>query len=144
MIILDTNVVSETFRPAPEPKVLAWLDAQVESQLVTTSITVAEMMSGMELMPDGRRKEQLRRAIAEALVHFSHSKILPFDESAAVCFATLAGAMKLQGLGVAVMDTQIAAIALNHGATVATRDVQPFLNARLRVINPWEDNAAQK
>ena len=144
MIILDTNVISETFRPAPEPKVLAWLDAQAESQLVTTSITVAEMMSGMELMPDGRRKEQLRQAIAAALIQFSDSKILPFDQSAAIGFARLAGTSKLNGHVIAVLDAQIAAIALSHGAAVATRDVLPFRNAQLRVINPWEDAAAQK
>ena len=66
MILLDTNVVSEAIKPGPHALVLAWLDAQVAETLFLSSITVAELLFGIGMLPDGKRKDALAAALAAA------------------------------------------------------------------------------
>jgi hypothetical protein len=145
VIILDTNVVSESIRPTPDQKVVAWLDTQQNNTLLITTVTVAELKSGVEQKPDGRRKEDLRKKILEIVDVFTDGRVLPFDMAAADCYARLFAAAIRNGHGISILDAQIAAIATAHHMAVATRDTGPFRRSGLRVINPWDDDpAAQK
>lgn len=139
MIVLDTNVVSEPMRRNGSPAVRAWLDRQVAETLYLTATSLSELMVGIEILPDGKRKEGLDIALSELLNMLFGSRILPFDRMAALAYAPLAGRARAAGRPISVADGQIAAIAVVHGYTVATRDTAPFVAAGVPVINPWED-----
>lgn len=136
MILLDTNVVSEAIKPEPHPSVLAWLDAQVADTLFLSSITVAELLFGISALPHGGRKNLLRLRIDGLLDQFT-GRILPFDTSAARCFADLAVTARAAGKGFPTPDGYIAAIAAANGYAVASRDTSAFNAAGLMVIDPW-------
>jgi predicted nucleic acid-binding protein len=137
MIVLDTNVVSEALKPAPEPKVLGWLDNQLAETLYITAISYAELMVGIEMLPDGKRKGGLAASTAALLERLFSSRILSFDRAAAGQYALIYARTKKTG-PISISDAQIAAIAAVQGFSVATRDVDPFRAAGLAVINPWE------
>lgn len=136
LIVLDTNVLSETLRPQPNPAVMAWLNDQAAETLFITSVTVAELLFGAKAMPDGKRKARLNDAITGLLALFD-GRVLPFDATAATVYADLAAAARAAGRGFPTPDAYIAAIACARGFVVATRDTGPFEAARLDVINPW-------
>jgi predicted nucleic acid-binding protein len=137
MIILDTNVISEPMRPAPDPAVIAWLDSQVAETLFITSISIAELMDGIEFLPEGKRKYDLGTRFNDLMSRLFAHRILPFDEHAAQTYAKVARQARSHGVEIAFADGQIAAIAATHGFAVATRDVTPFTAAEVTVINPW-------
>ncbi len=116
---------------------MAWFDRQVFSSLYLTAINLAEIYQGIAMLSDGRRKEALRATVKETLEQFL-TPILPFDEVAAMEYASLVARAKLKRYTLPVADGQIAAIAAVHGYTVATRDVEPFVAVGVKVVNPWE------
>lgn len=138
MIILDTNVVSEPMKPNANPAVVAWLDQQVAETLYLTATSLAELLVGIEVLPGGKRKEGLDTALAELVSRLFGSRVLPFDQHAAMAYATLVNRARTSGRVISVADGQIAAIAAVHGFTVATRDTEPFVATGVAVINPWE------
>lgn len=137
MIVLDTNVISEPMRAAPDPAVIAWLNRQVEAALFTTSITVMELRFSVERLPEGRRKAGLWDVLDFTLSRLVGPRILAFDMSAAAIAARIAAKAEMPGAPIGQADTQIAALATTHGFAVATRDVAAFQQAGLVVINPW-------
>lgn len=137
MIVLDTNVVSEAMKPSPNSTVLAWLNAQVAETLYLSSVTLAELLYGIGTLPEGRRKDALA-GMLDGLLELFASRVLPFDADAARCYAQLATQARAAGKGFPTPDGYIAAIAVSHGFTVATRDTSPFEAAGVPVINPWE------
>ncbi|GLH82305.1 VapC ribonuclease Y4jK [Bradyrhizobium sp. SSBR45G] len=136
MILLDTNVVSEAMKPEPSPAVQAWLDQQVAETLHLSSVTVAELMFGIGVLPKGRRKERLTTALDGVLELFG-TRILPFDTGAARRYAELAVKARAAGKGFPTPDGYIAAIAAAHDFAVASRDTSAFTAAGLTVIDPW-------
>jgi len=138
MILLDTNVLSEPFRPSPTSNVIAWLDAQPLETLYLSVITVAEMRTGVALLPDGKRKNLLHERLEQEIFPAFVGRILPFDLACTQNYADLIVKAKASGLVIASADGYIAAIAACHHFTVATRDTVPFSAAGLPVINPWE------
>lgn len=138
MIILDTNVVSEPMKLNGNPAVQSWLDQQTAETLFLTTTSLSELLVGIEILPEGRRKDGLEAALAELLQGLFGSRILPFDQPAALAYAPLIGRARTSGRNIAVADGQIAAIATVHGFTVATRDTAPFIAAGVPVLNPWE------
>ena len=138
MIILDTNVVSEPMKRHGHPAVQAWLDRQVAETLYLTAISLAELLVGIAILPDGKRKAGLEVALTELLESLFGTRLLPFDGPAAKAYAALVGRARAQGLTLSVADAQIAAIAAVHGFTVATRDTVPFTAVGVPVLNPWE------
>jgi predicted nucleic acid-binding protein len=124
VIVLDTNVISEPMRPRPDAGVIAWLNAQSDTALFTTSVTVMELRFGVARLPEGKRKADLWEVLDFTLSRLVGPRILPFDVPAALEAARLA-------------DAQIAAITRTHGFAIATRDVAPFETAGLSVLNPW-------
>ena len=138
MIVLDTNVISELFRPHPNPKVIRWLSA-IGDDLAITAITLAELLAGVERLPDGKRKSQLEAAIHGALAPFrSSSAILSFDDDAAVEYAKILARRDRAGLPMSLADAQIASICKSHDAICATRNVKDFQHTGVQLINPWD------
>lgn len=137
MTLLDTNVVSEAMKAEPHPRVRAWLDVQAGETLFLSSITVAELLFGMGIVPEGKRKNLLGARVGALLDQFA-GRILPFDTSAARHYAELAGRARAAGKGFPAPDGYIAAIAAAHGFAVASRDTGPYAAAGLPVIDPWQ------
>ena len=139
MIILDTNVIYESMRPAPNQKVSKWLDAQIAETLFTTSVTLAEILTGVSLLPDGKRKNTLRESIQGMIEHLFQDRITAFTSVDAEHHATIVVMTKSFGYNISFADAQIATIARNRGMKVATRDTAPFEAAGIETINPWND-----
>jgi toxin FitB len=137
MIVLDTNVLSEAVRPAPARRVLDWLAAQPPSSLFTTTVSEAEFLYGLALLPAGKRRASLEKATRRMFEHDFAERVLPFDRAAASAFATIAAIRRKKGQPVGEFDAQIAAIAHAHGAAVATRNVGDFQHCGIEIIDPW-------
>src|SRR5438128_1186067 len=120
MIILNTNAVSEAMRTTPAPEVLNWLAAQPASGLFTTTITQAEILYGVELLPKGKRRGALQSAAQAMFEEDFAGRILPFDSDAARQFPLIAASRRTSGRPIMQGDAQIAAIARSRGATLAT------------------------
>ena len=138
MIVLDTNVISEPMKARANPAVAAWLDRQAAETLYLTTINLSEMLLGVELLPDGKRKRAMAVAMQELLAGLFGTRFLAFDREAAAVYSLLVARATAKGSAVGVADGQIAAIAAVHGFTVATRDTARFLAAGVPVVNPWE------
>ncbi len=138
MILLDTNVISEYLRERPDPSLSAWLDSHPEEDLWTTSVVLAELLSGVEMMPSGRRQKGLRDAVEKMISEDFRGQILTFNLPAARQYAQILAARRKIGRPIREMDAQIASIARVHSATLATRDVDDFAGCNLAVVNPWD------
>jgi toxin FitB len=136
MIVVDTNVASELMRPAPEARVVAWVRAQDNNELYTTSITVAEIAYGIERLPDGARKALLRATATQVFSAFA-DHVLPFDAEAAGLYGAIVSARERDGAPIDGFDAQIAAICRLHSATLATRNGKDFDQAGIDVVDPW-------
>jgi toxin FitB len=137
VIVLDTNVLSELMRSAPNPSVVGWFAKQAGSQLYTTSINMAEMLRGIAIMPEGRRRTDLAKATDAMFNEDLADRILVFDAAAAVRYAEVATIRRRAGRPIALLDAQIAATALVAGAAVATRNVRDFDGCGLTLVDPW-------
>lgn len=137
MIVLDTNVISEVMKPQPVPAVLAWLDEQIAETLYLSSVTVAELLFGIGVLPDGRRRQKLATTLDGILALFD-GRILPFDDEAAHQYAGLAVAARIGRKGFPTPDGYIAAIATAHGFAVATGDDSAFKAAGVPIFDPWK------
>ena len=137
-MVLDTNVVSELMRPAPNAVVLAWLNNQPADTLWLNSVVVSELLYGIARLPDGKRRAQMAQTVQAMLDEDFSGRVLSFDLEAAVVYADLVAMRERQGLPMNVADAQIAAICLAHGATLATRNTKHFEGLGLTLMNPWQ------
>jgi len=139
MIILDTNVISEAMLPMPNGKVRRWLSAQPSQQMFTTTVSLAEILFGLEILPLGKRRAGLSATAETMFTTLFAQRILAFDGPAARAFPPIAAGRRLRGRPVSVLDAQIAAIAKAHGAALATRNTADFERCGIRLVNPWLD-----
>ena len=137
MIILDTNVLSELMRPNPSPRVVTWVAKQPAAELVTTSITEAEIFYGIELLTKGKRREGLLAAAEAMFAEDLAARIFGFDSDAARVFSRIAAHRRALGRPISNADAQIADIAQVQGAKLATRNVADFEDCGLNVVDPW-------
>ena len=137
MILLDTNVLSEALKPAPSEAVLRWLAAQEPAEVFISTITQAEMLYGIELLPGGRRKTRLATVVAQLFDVEFQGRTLVFDEESARAFAKIVAGRDASGRPISQFDAMIAAIARARGAAVATRNVEDFRDCGVRVVDPW-------
>lgn len=137
MIVLDTNVISEVAKRNIHPGVKGWIDRQNRGSLCTTAICLAEALQGIEILPDGKRKAELRADMELVFGLQFSGRILPFDEVAARAYGRIVASARAKGLSILMADGQIAAIAQTNAFAVATRDTAPFEAAGISVIDPW-------
>ena len=136
MIILDTNVISEIYKPVPEIHVVEWLDRQEPETLYISAVTQAELKYGVYRLSHGKRREALFSSILKTLALFE-DRILPFDIAGADQLALLAAEAEKKGTHAEAPDAYIAATALAKGFAVATRNTRHFEPLGVVVINPW-------
>jgi toxin FitB len=137
MILLDTNVLSELMKPAPEINVVRWVDGQMVETVYISAITRAEIELGIALLPDGQRKQQIAAAARRMFAQFS-GRCLAFGETAAIQYGQLVAARTRNGRPITVEDAQIASVALAGGLRLATRNEKDFADIPgLVVVNPW-------
>src|SRR6266700_1466043 len=137
MIVLDTNVLSESMRPNPSSKLLDSLRSHPVTVLLTTTITEAERYYGMALLPQGSKRRSLESVVAQVFVQDLAGRVLPFDSAAAREYANIAATRRHAGRPMAEADARIAAIARSRGAALATRNVDDFAGCDLEVVDPW-------
>ena len=135
--LLDTNVLSELLRSAPEPMVLAWFADQPSETLFVSAVTQAEMTLGARLMAAGKRRNFLQAALGAMFSEDFAGRILPFDSAAVPAYVDIVSARRAAGRPISQFDAQIAAIALHAGAKLATGDLNDFENCGVTVVNPW-------
>jgi predicted nucleic acid-binding protein len=137
MFVLDTNVLSAMMRSQLVPEVAGWVAEQPEELLYTTAVCQAEVLAGIEILPDGRRRAALERAACAMFEDDFDGRILPFDTKATAVYAEIFAIRKRSGRPTAPYDLMIAAIARANGASMVTRDIGGFENCGLTLINPW-------
>lgn len=138
--MLDTNVLSELMRTAPAADVLAWFASHAPGPVYTSSITQAEILTGIALLPDGKRRDTLAQT-AQAMFtqDFAGDRVLSFDRVAAEHYALVVASRTQQGRPISTEDAQIAAIALAAGLPLLTRNTKDFAGIPgLRQVNPWQ------
>ena len=137
MILLDTHVISEPLRREPEPGLIEWIDAQALETLYLSAITVAELRSGIALLPAGKRRTSLLESLERRVLPLFTGRVLPFDLPCTQTYAELIAKAQKAGLAIAAAEGFIAATTVANGLAVATRDTGPFEAAGVEVINPW-------
>ena len=137
VIILDTNVISALMEEHKNPIIAEWVDGYEEQDLWITATSVAEILFGITIMPDGHRRATLAVAAAMILERFE-GRILSFELGSAILYAGIAAEKRRRGSQIEAEDGQIAAICRQHSAMLATRNVKDFLHTGVELINPWD------
>jgi predicted nucleic acid-binding protein len=138
MIVLDTNVLSALMRDRPDPAVVEWLDNQPTESIWTTSVTVFEIRTGIELLAPSRRRKRLDETFAQLLSQDLEGRVQSFDLTAATAAGIIAANQQRAGRAVEIRDVQIAAIAASRHATLATRNTRHFDGTGVDLVNPWD------
>ena len=136
-LLLDTNVLSEVTRPAPDARVLDWLDGLDEDRSFISAISIAEIRRGVALMDEGRKREALAEWLARDLPRRFEQRVLPVDEPVALAWGDLMGLAKRRGRGLSSMDGLIAATAIARQLTLATRNTRDFEGFGIELFDPW-------
>jgi predicted nucleic acid-binding protein len=138
MILLDTNILSEGMKPQPDRIVESWFNAQPWKSLYLCTPVLAELRYGIERLAVGRRKRFLSDVVDQIENELYRGRILTFDPVAAAHYGRVMAKREQLGRRMQQMDVLIAAIALTHGAAVATRDAGDFADLGFEVINPFD------
>jgi predicted nucleic acid-binding protein len=138
VILLDTNVASEPWRPDPDPHVRAWLAAH--PSVAITAVTVLELLNGVRRLPHGSRRERAMSRVSD-LIRLHRGRVLGFDERAAVVLAEMAETRRLAGRPLSAEDGMIAAIAAVAEVPLATRNTKDFEGLGIDLLDPWTSSA---
>jgi predicted nucleic acid-binding protein len=137
MIVLDTNVLSEVLKASPDRRVLAWLKDQPRPSLFTTTVTRGEILYGVRLLPDGKRRRALWDAALAIFNEDFAERLLSFDGDAADAYAEVGAVRRAAGRPISQFDAMIAGMARSRGASVATRNAKDFEDCGVDVVDPW-------
>jgi predicted nucleic acid-binding protein len=138
MFVLDTNILSAIMGSQPVPEVATWIAGQPENDLFTVAVCQAEILSGIAIMPEGRRRSALEAAARAMFMDDFEGRVLPFDTESAAAYADIFAARRSAGLPAAPLDLMIASVARTKAATVVTRDISGFEGCGVALINPWD------
>lgn len=139
MLVLDTNMLSAMMSAEPIRKVADWILDQPSEELFTAAVCQAEILSGISILPNGRRRAALEEAARAMFADDFHGRVLPFDTEAAAAYAEVFANHRKAGRPAGTVDLMLAAIARVRGASVVTRNVADFEGVGLTIINPWGD-----
>ena len=137
MILLDTCVVSELARPAPDTRILAWFDSVNDDALRLSVLTLGEIEKGADLLEEGPRKVRVEAWLDELRATFA-DRILPVDEAVALRWGAISAASRRAGRARPPIDSLLAATAVCHQLKLATRNVADFEGTGAVIVNPWE------
>ncbi|MCX0271225.1 type II toxin-antitoxin system VapC family toxin [Nocardia zapadnayensis] len=135
MIVADTNVVSELFKPTPDTRVLSWLEKSTD--ITITTVTIGEIWAGIENLPEGTRKAGLVTLATDLFDEFG-DEVETYDSRAARAYGRIVATRRRIGRPIGYADAQIAAICLVNDCPVATRNVKDFTDLGITIINPWQ------
>jgi toxin FitB len=137
MIILDSCVISESLKPAPNSKVTSWIASLEEENVFLPALALGELQKGIEILDDGKKRQALRMWFEQLRQRFQ-GRVLPFDEETAIVWGGLCARLAKKGRPAPVIDGIIAATALRHDALLATRNISDFESSGVKTINPWD------
>jgi toxin FitB len=136
-LLLDTNVLSEVTKPSPDEGVLRWIHGLDEDRTFISIVSIAEIRRGVALMDNGRKRDALGEWLAHDLPQRFENRIIPVEGAVALAWGDLMALAKQSGRGLASMDGLIAATAVAHQLTLATRNTKDFEGFGVDIINPW-------
>lgn len=141
--LLDTNVIAEVSGARPDLKVAKWLRSQPEHKLFLSILTIAEYQKGIHHLPAGDKlRPRVQRSVIALETRFS-GRILPVSDQIALRWGAISGEVKrLTGHSPSVIDTLLAATALEHGLYLATRNTAHVAHSGAAIFNPWNDDPA--
>lgn len=138
LYVIDTNVISELMKPDADVNVMAWFLAHTQDTFATTAINQAEILGGLAMLPEGKRKRSMI-ALAQEIWELELQRgVLPFDSTCAEAFAQILRIRKKSARPIQFADAAIAAICIVHQAAILTRDTSGFTEIGIKVINPWD------
>lgn len=135
--LIDTNVIGETVKARPEPRVLAWFEERTPGELFLAAVTFGELVRGARRLEDAGRQRGYERWIRHDLVRQFEGRILPFDRDAAAIWGEIMAVGDRTGRPRPAIDAQIAAIARRHDLTLVTRNLRDFEATGATVLDPW-------
>ena len=135
--LLDTCVISELARPAPNAAVIEWVASQSEDELYISVLTLGELEKGIAKLPLSDRRIHLENWVRKSLTQRFHSRLLPIDAPVASRWGAMAGGAEWKGQPLPVIDALLAATSHHHDLIVATRNTRGFERCGARCINPW-------
>jgi predicted nucleic acid-binding protein len=138
-LLLDTNALSEVTKPRPDEGVLKWLHGLDEDRTFISIISIAEIRRGIALMDSGRKRDALGEWVTHDLSQRFENRTIPVEGPVALAWGDLMALAKLSGRGLASMDGLIAATAVAHQLTLATRNTKDFEGFGIDIIDPWAD-----
>ena len=138
MIVLDTNVISAMMQASPDERVVDWLNSQPSESIWTTSVSLFEILYGINSLAKGTRRQALQAAFELAMQQDLDGRVLDFDSAAAVESARISSKLRSCGQTVEMRDVQIAGIVSARQGTLATRNTKHFDSVGISLVNPWE------
>ncbi len=135
--LLDTCLLSELVKPEPEPSVMEWMSQRKAPELFASALTMGELHRGVAKKALSKRRSELEAWLQELEVSFEN-QMLPFTSDTGRIWAKMCAQAEAKGRPLAVMDSLIAATALEHGLTLVTRNVTDFSSTGVNLVNPWE------
>jgi toxin FitB len=136
--LLNTNVISEWTKPSPDRGVVAWLEVADESSLYLSVVAFAEIRLGIELLPQGRKRDQLTRWLEEDLAHRFEGRVIEIDQSIAAVWGQVVARGRVQGIVPPLLDAFLVATAMVHGMTLVTRNLRDVQSFGVAVLDPWQ------
>lgn len=135
--LLDTNVLTEGAKPAPDPRVVEWLHAQASLDLAISVLTLGEIQQGVALLARGKRRARLEAWLATDLPRQFLGRVLPVDAAVALAWGRLGAGGRRQGRTLPVIDGLLLATAAEHGLTFVTRNERDCGDRGVALHNPW-------
>jgi toxin FitB len=137
LFVLDTNVISELMKPEAEATVLKWFLRHAKQEFATTAISQAEILGGLALLPEGKRRRGMLLAAQAIWSEDLKQRVLPFNQDCADAFARVLRRRTDLGRPIHFADAAIAAICASHKAAIVTRDTEDFKGCGIQMENPW-------
>lgn len=136
--LLDTNVISEAKQKKPNKKVLEWLDAQDESNIYLSVLSVGEIRKGIGRLESGKKRAELEEWLEKLRNRFAR-RLLPLSEKTFLVWGKMCGEFENKGIVRSALDSLLEATALEHDLIFVTRHVKNFQNSQVTILNPWAD-----
>lgn len=137
--LVDTNLPSELTKPMPDPCVAEFLIRAGREHVFVSVVTIGEICKGIAILPESRKRTELRDWLDSVLRPWFAGRLLPVTEEIAERWGALTGEQRSLGRQVTMADGLIAATALEHGLVLATRNVRDFEGLGVSIVNPWEE-----
>lgn len=136
--LLDTNVIAELMGPACDDNVAAWIASRAEDELFISVLTLAEIVQGIASLPENDLRRPRFKAQLSAVESRFGQRVLPVDAAVAKCYGEIVGTLRRTGRKPPVIDTLLAATAIEHGLTLVTRNIKDVAATGVLVLDPWQ------